>query len=109
MLQDPDIATMWKSLTADFASAVLLELQESYMTINGRTFRFKYFPKEDRPEQGYTLVIDLHGDGNCPAEINEQQYKRHMHLYDAYLPTGIIWFVPRSPEQASDMWWKGYL
>lgn len=32
-----------------------------------------------------------------------------MHLYDTYLPKNCIWFVPRSCEDHSDMWWKSYL
>jgi hypothetical protein len=63
----------------------------------------------DKPEGGYSLVFGLHGGGGCPSEVNEQQFHNHLHLYDKYLPSGVIWFVPRSCEEASDMWWKSYL
>lgn len=58
--------------------------------------KFQYFRKGGRPDGGYTLVIGLHGGGNCPTEVNDKQYSNHLHLYDRYMPPGTIWFVPRS-------------
>ena len=70
---------------------------------------FQYFTKGDKPLGGYTLIFGLHGGGGCPTPVNDQQFNNHLSLYNEFLPEGSIWFVPRSCEDAPDMWWKGYL
>ena len=92
-----------------YGPGLLKMLNEGSLTIFDKTMRFQYFKKNARPENGYTLVIGLHGGGNCATEVNDTQYSNHLHLYDRYMPPGVIWFVPRSCEEASDMWWKGYI
>lgn len=62
-----------------------------------------------KPPHGYTLFIGMHGGGGCDPEDNEEQYKNHQHLYQDQIPEGVIWFTPRSCEEAWDMWFKAYL
>jgi len=84
-------------------------LDEEFITLNDKTMRFKYFIKGLRPKGGYSLIFGFHGGGGCTTDVNNQQFNNHLHLYDDKLPLGTIWFVPRSCEEASDMWWKDYL
>ena len=60
-----------------------------------------------RPKNGYSLFIGLHGGGGCPKADNDAQYKNHMHLYG--FPEGVVWFVPRAPEDAWNMWHLPYV
>ena len=44
--------------------------------------RFEYFSIGNQPNNGYSLVFGLHGGGGCAPEVNEGQFKNHLHLYD---------------------------
>jgi hypothetical protein len=58
---------------------------------------------------GYRLIFGLHGGGGCPPEINNDQFRNHLNLYDKLLPAGSIWFIFRSAENVYDMWWRPYM
>ena len=84
-------------------------LHSKSLTIKNKTMRFQYFMFGEKPINGYALIFGFHGGGNCATQVNDQQFNNHLHLYDPYIPKGCIWFVPRSCEEASDMWHKEYL
>lgn len=100
---------MWGNLKASTAQQRKAMLESGKLTINGRTMEFVYKPKGNRPNNGYALIFGLHGGGGCPKDVNDGQYNNHKNLYNKELPDGSIWFTPRAPEDAWDMWFKDYL
>ena len=84
-------------------------LKQGNITLKDKTLKFQYFTRGNRPINGYSLIFGLHGGGGCPKEVNDQQFKNHINLYNNFLPQGVIWMALRSCEEASDMWWKSYL
>ena len=44
------------------------------------TMRYEMFTIGEAPEDGYPLYITLHGGGNAPKEVNDQQWE-HMKIY----------------------------
>ncbi len=84
-------------------------MQDRQITIGDKTMRFEYFTFGQRPYNGYTLLIGMHGGGGCAKEDNDEQFNNHLHLYDSLIPEGVIWLVPRSCEDVWDMWFKSYL
>ncbi len=61
-------------------------LAEKKLTIGDKVMKFDYFCHGEKPKDGYTLIIGLHGGGGCPASVNDSQYSNHLHLYDTKLP-----------------------
>ena len=56
-----------------------------------------------RPEDGYSLFISLHGGGNAPKQLNDQQWQNQWFLYR---PTEGIYICPRAPYNDWDMHFK---
>jgi len=71
-------------------------INERSITLGDKTMNFQYFTKGEKPLGGYTLIFGFHGGGGCPTPVNDQQFQNHLNLYDQQLPSGTIWFVPRS-------------
>lgn len=69
-------------LTQQYAQQLWQILESGSLTIGDKTMRFQYFVKGDQPQGGYTLFFGFHGGGDCPSELNEDQYNNHLHLYD---------------------------
>lgn len=57
----------------------------------------------EKPADGYSLYISLHGGGTCPPEVNDQQWKNQKHLYE---PQHCVYVAPRAPWNLWNMWCK---
>ena len=53
------------------------------------------------PQDGRSLYISLHGGGECPKEVNDEQWMNKIYLYQ--VPEG-VYVAPRAPWNTWDMW-----
>jgi len=57
----------------------------------------------EKPADGRSLFISLHGGGECPKEINDEQWGNQCNLYR---PAEGVYLCPRAPYNTWDMWHK---
>lgn len=76
------------------------------ITIDGRTMPFYVKVFGRKPDGGYPMYISLHGGGNCPAVVNDDQWENQKLLY---APANSVYVVPRAPYDDWDMWFKPLL
>jgi pimeloyl-ACP methyl ester carboxylesterase len=55
----------------------------------------------EKPKDGRSLFISLHGGGGTAPRVNDQQWENQKKLYT---PAEGVYFVPRSPVDAWNMW-----
>ena len=55
----------------------------------------------DKPEDGYSLFISLHGGGGTTQAVNDQQWENQKHLYR---PQQAVYVAPRAPWNLWNMW-----
>lgn len=55
------------------------------------------------PPDGRSLYISMHGGGNCPKEVNDEQWYNQIYLYE---PKEGVYVAPRAPWNTSDLWHK---
>ena len=53
------------------------------------------------PMDGRSLYISMHGGGNCPKEVNDEQWMNQIYLYE---PAEGVYIAPRAPWNTSDLW-----
>ena len=53
------------------------------------------------PRDGRSLYISMHGGGECPKEVNDEQWMNQIYLYE--LPEG-VYVAPRAPWNTWNMW-----
>lgn len=53
------------------------------------------------PRDGRSLYISLHGGGECPKEVNDEQWMNQIYLYE---PQEGVYVAPRAPWNTWDMW-----
>ena len=78
-------------------------LNRKKAAIGGRTMPFHVQLFGSRPADGYSLYISLHGGGNAPKELNDQQWDNQKRLYR---PDHAVYIAPRAPYDDWDMWFK---
>lgn len=64
---------------------------------------FKSFVYGEKPYDGRSLYISLHGGGGTTEEINNQQWRNQMYLYK---PHEGVYVAPRAPWNAWNMWFQ---
>ena len=58
------------------------------------------------PEGKRSLWISMHGGGNAPASLNDQQWQNQIRLYQP--PEG-IYIAPRAPTNTWNLWQEGHI
>lgn len=53
------------------------------------------------PCDGHSLYISMHGGGECPKELNDDQWMNQIYLYE---PAEGVYVAPRAPWNTSDLW-----
>ena len=55
----------------------------------------------EKPADGYSLYISLHGGGGAPPRLNDQQWNNQKRLYH---PKNAVYVAPRAPWNTWDLW-----
>ncbi|MCC7170464.1 MAG: polyhydroxyalkanoate depolymerase [Planctomycetes bacterium] len=82
------------------------EIDAGAITLGDQTMRFWSKTFGDKPKDGRSLWISMHGGGNAPPEINEQQFENQKRLYT--LDEG-IYLAPRAPTDTWNLWHEAHV
>ena len=99
-------ALLWKHHLSIIQAERSLELKNRIL-IEGKLempFDFKTFG--DKPLEGRSLWISLHGGGGAPKQVNDQQYQNQKKLYT--LEEG-IYLAPRAPTNTWNLWHESHI
>ena len=77
--------------------------QNQHLIIGSKIMPFWYTTYGNKPADGYSLFISLHGGGNAPAQLNTSQWENQKQLYQ---PQNSVYLAPRAPYDDWDMWFK---
>lgn len=104
---------------ADEAAALLLDdertqraagLKKSWaektLTRGEYVMKFDYRLFGDKPKDGRSLFISLHGGGNAKPEVNDQQWKNQIGLYK---PAEGVYVAPRAPTNTWNLWHEAHI
>lgn len=70
---------------------------------NNLKMLFDYRIFGEKPSDGRSLYISMHGGGNAPAAVNNQQWYNQIRLYE---PQEGVYVAPRAPWDDWNMWFK---
>ena len=69
----------------------------------GLQMKFDYRVFGEKPADGRSLYISMHGGGNAPEALNTQQWQNQIRLYE---PAEGVYVAPRAPWDDWNMWFK---
>ena len=78
-------------------------LNDNVITHNNLTLKFVKLVLGEKPADGYSLYISMHGGGSAPSRVNDQQWANQIRLYT---PAEGIYIAPRAPWDDWNMWFK---
>ena len=76
-------------------------MRDSIIRQDGDSMKLWWTVYGEKPTDGRSLWISLHGGGGTTPEVNDQQWRNQMRLYR---PQEGVYVAPRSPLEAWDMW-----
>ena len=80
--------------------------QDSTLKIGDRELKFRYKKFGEKPAKGWSLYISMHGGGGTTQEMNDQQWRNQIGLYE---PEEGIYMAPRAPTDSWNMWHQSHV
>lgn len=105
VMAKPEVALVGERLKKDWVkltkSRLGLYYRQRTLTHNGVTMPLWWVTYGEKPADGYSLFISLHGGGGTTQETNNQQWENQKYLYR---PQQAVYVAPRAPWNLWDMW-----
>lgn len=76
-----------------------IKLDDLEMKFDFRTFG-------EKPKDGRSLFISMHGGGGAPARVNDSQWMNQISLYE---PKEGIYLAPRAPTNTWNLWHQSHI
>jgi len=82
------------------------EWKAKRIKIDDLEMKFEYKTFGERPKNGRSLFISMHGGGGAPPRVNEQQWRNQITLYE---PEEGIYLAPRAPTDTWNLWHQSHI
>lgn len=82
------------------------EVKDRRIKLGGLEMPFAYKIFGEKPKEGRSLFLSMHGGGGAPARVNDQQYENQKGLYS---PEEGVYLAPRAPSNTWDLWHQSHI
>ena len=82
------------------------EWREKKITLDKLTMKFEYKVFGKKPRNGRSLFLSMHGGGNAPTRVNDQQWQNQISLYR---PKEGVYVAPRAPTDTWNLWHQSHI
>lgn len=104
-LTQADAATaqdlLWKDHVKHIKTDRRAEMKSRLLKDGDKAMPFFYEVFGEKPDNGRSLYISMHGGGGAPKRVNDQQWKNQMRLYR--VDEG-VYVAPRGPTDTWNLW-----
>ncbi|MBY0459964.1 MAG: transglutaminase-like domain-containing protein, partial [Gemmataceae bacterium] len=97
---------LWEAHVALIKKDRAAEVKDRVLKEDKLEMPFFYKEFGTKPKDGRSLWISLHGGGNAPAKVNDDQYDNQKKLYT--LDEG-IYLAPRAPTNTWNLWHEAHI
>jgi predicted esterase len=100
------IAFTYETMVAAQKESRAAELAAKSITHGDKTMRWLEKTYGEAPPDGRSLWISMHGGGEAPTRINDQQWQNQIRLYR---PEEGIYLAPRAPTDKWNLWHQEHI
>jgi hypothetical protein len=97
---------LWTDHVADIKEGRQKEWDDKAITVGSHTLKLLEKTFGTRPKNGWNLFISMHGGGNAPAAVNDQQWQNQIKLYQ---PKDSLYIAPRAPTNTWNLWHEDHI
>lgn len=99
-------ALLWASHVRRIRAERAAEMNARVLVVGDKQMPFDYEVFGDKPPEGRSLYISMHGGGGAPKQINDQQWENQKRLYR---PEEGVYLSPRAPTDTWDLWHQSHI
>jgi dienelactone hydrolase len=88
------------------AADLKAELEAKTIRHGDKSLRWLEKTFGEAPADGRSLWISMHGGGGAPPQVNDQQWRNQIQLYE---PAEGIYIAPRAPTDTWNLWHEGHI
>ncbi len=100
------IELLWDQLRSQQKVARSAEMCANVMHLGDKSMRLLSRDFGTPPPGGRSLWISMHGGGGAPEEVNDQQWKNQIRLYQ---PAEGLYIAPRAPTNTWNLWHESHI
>jgi hypothetical protein len=97
---------VWDHWRTHQAPARIPEMKDNVITIGDKRMRLLTRVFGEAPAAGRSLWLSMHGGGGAPAQVNDQQWRNQIRLYQ---PAEGLYIAPRAPTNTWNLWHEGHI
>jgi pimeloyl-ACP methyl ester carboxylesterase len=97
---------LWEITVEHTRNPRAAELDAKTISFEGKTMRWLEKTSGEAPPDGRSLWISMHGGGNAPTALNDQQWRNQFQLYE---PAEGIYVAPRAPTDTWNLWHEAHI
>jgi hypothetical protein len=99
-------ALLWADHVADIKETRTAEWNGKAIVAADKTLKLLTKNFGTKPKDGWNLFISMHGGGNAPPEVNDQQWENQIKLYQ---PKDSLYIAPRAPTDTWNLWHESHI
>ncbi len=96
----------WLDCLKEIRTQLKQEWESGEIRSGARIMKFKYRISGEKPADGRSLYISMHGGGNATTELNDQQWNNQIKLYS---PAEGVYLAPRAPTNTWNLWHEPHI
>jgi hypothetical protein len=97
---------LWEDHVRTIRATRAAEMKSRTITEGNLKMPFAYTIFGDKPAGGRSLFISMHGGGNAPPALNDQQWENQKRLYR---PAEGVYLAPRAPTNTWNLWHEAHI
>ena len=97
---------LWQDHVRRIRQTRATEVADRRLELDGLTMAFSYEIFGDKPDQGRSLFISMHGGGGAPKRVNDRQWENQKRLYQ---PAEGVYLSPRAPTDTWNLWHQPHI
>jgi hypothetical protein len=97
---------LWDDHVAQIKKTRGQEWNDKAITIGSHTLKLLTRHFGEKPKAGWNLFISMHGGGNAPPAVNDQQWQNQIRLYK---PVNSVYIAPRAPTDTWNLWHENHI
>ncbi|MCU0707489.1 MAG: dienelactone hydrolase family protein [Pirellula sp.] len=96
----------WQTQSLAIKPDLEKELEANAIQADGKTMPLLIKQFGTAPALGHALYISMHGGGGAPKQVNDQQWKNQIRLYE---PEEGYYVAPRAPTDNWNLWHESHM
>ncbi|KAA8473975.1 hypothetical protein BDE36_1652 [Arcticibacter tournemirensis] len=97
---------LWQACLKSLSTQLKSEWDSRELRVGDHSLKFKYKVSGQKPADGRSLYISMHGGGNATQELNDQQWNNQIRLYS---PSEGVYVAPRAPTNTWNLWHEAHI